>query len=53
MIEMSYRQILQNGVWTQNTGLVALLGLCPLLATSNSWSTVSAWGYDDPGIANV
>ncbi len=36
MIEMSYRQILQNGVWTQNTGLVALLGLCPLLATSNS-----------------
>ncbi len=36
MIEVSYRQILQNGVWTQNTGLVALLGLCPLLATSNS-----------------
>ena len=36
MIEISYRQILQNGVWTQNTGLVALLGLCPLLATSNS-----------------
>lgn len=36
MIETSYRQILQNGVWTQNTGLVALLGLCPLLATSNS-----------------
>ena len=36
MIESNYRQILQNGVWTQNTGLVALLGLCPLLATSNS-----------------
>lgn len=36
MIETSYQQILKNGVWTQNTGLVALLGLCPLLATSNS-----------------
>ncbi|MBL8250972.1 MAG: electron transport complex subunit E [Candidatus Competibacter sp.] len=31
-----YRQILKNGIWTQNTGFVALLGLCPLLATSNS-----------------
>ncbi|MBK8183650.1 MAG: electron transport complex subunit E [Candidatus Competibacteraceae bacterium] len=36
MSENHYRQILKNGVWTQNTGLVALLGLCPLLATSNS-----------------
>ena len=31
-----YGQILKNGLWTQNTGLVALLGLCPLLAVSNS-----------------
>ncbi|HRD64626.1 MAG TPA: electron transport complex subunit E [Candidatus Competibacter sp.] len=36
MSETGYRQILKNGVWTQNTGFVALLGLCPLLATSNS-----------------
>lgn len=36
MSEMSYRQILKNGVWTQNTGFVVLLGLCPLLAVSNS-----------------
>jgi len=36
MSESGYRQILENGVWTQNTGFVALLGLCPLLATSNS-----------------
>ncbi len=36
MSETGYRQILENGVWTQNTGFVALLGLCPLLATSNS-----------------
>ena len=33
---VNYRKILKDGVWTQNTGLVALLGLCPLLATSNS-----------------
>ncbi|MDQ5909655.1 MAG: Ion-translocating oxidoreductase complex subunit [Pseudomonadota bacterium] len=31
-----YLKILKDGVWTQNTGFVALLGLCPLLATSNS-----------------
>lgn len=36
MSETGYRQILKSGVWTQNTGFVALLGLCPLLATSNS-----------------
>lgn len=36
MSETGYRQIFKNGVWTQNTGFVALLGLCPLLATSNS-----------------
>lgn len=36
MSETGYRQILKSGVWTQNTGLVALLGLCPLLATSNT-----------------
>ncbi len=31
-----YLKILKEGVWTQNTGFVALLGLCPLLAVSNS-----------------
>ena len=31
-----YGEILRNGLWRQNTGLVALLGLCPLLAVSNS-----------------
>ena len=36
MSETRYQQILKNGIWTQNTGFVALLGLCPLLATSNS-----------------
>ncbi len=36
MSETSYGKILKDGVWTQNTGFVALLGLCPLLAVSNS-----------------
>lgn len=30
------KEILYNGLWKQNTGLVQLLGLCPLLAISNS-----------------
>ena len=31
-----YKEILHNGVWKQNTSVVQLLGLCPLLAVSNS-----------------
>lgn len=30
------KEILYNGLWKQNTGVVQLLGLCPLLAVSNS-----------------
>jgi electron transport complex protein RnfE len=33
---MTYRQIFHAGLWQQNTGLVVLLGLCPLLAVSNT-----------------
>jgi electron transport complex protein RnfE len=33
---MSYRQIFADGLWQQNTGLVVLLGLCPLLAVSST-----------------
>lgn len=33
---MSYRQIFIDGLWRQNTGLVALLGLCPLLAVTGT-----------------
>ena len=36
MNETSYGKILKDGMWTQNTGFVALLGLCPLLAVSSS-----------------
>lgn len=32
----TYRDILQQGLWRNNPGLVQLLGLCPLLAVSNS-----------------
>lgn len=31
-----YREIFWNGVWKQNTGLVQLLGLCPILAISTN-----------------
>jgi electron transport complex protein RnfE len=33
---MSLRQIFIDGFWRQNTGLVVLLGLCPLLAVSGT-----------------
>jgi electron transport complex protein RnfE len=36
MSEASYREIAHNGAWKQNTGLVQLLGLCPLLAISTT-----------------
>ena len=32
----SYRTVAWNGIWKQNTALIQLLGLCPLLAMSNS-----------------
>ena len=36
MNQPSYASIARNGLWTNNPGLVQLLGLCPLLATSNN-----------------
>ena len=36
MNQPGYKQIFADGLWHQNTGLVTLLGLCPLLAVSNS-----------------
>ena len=32
----AYKDIAWNGIWKQNTALIQLLGLCPLLAMSNS-----------------
>jgi len=43
-----YREIVRNGLWKQNAGIVQLLGLCPLLAMSNS--VVNAAGL---GLATV
>ena len=36
MSDTSYTQIMRNGLWTNNTAFVQLLGLCPLLAVSNT-----------------
>ncbi len=36
MISREFKDIFYNGVWKQNTGVVQLLGLCPLLAISSS-----------------
>lgn len=36
MSEIAYSKILKDGLWTNNTGFVQLLGLCPLLAISNT-----------------
>ncbi|PKO70977.1 MAG: electron transport complex subunit RsxE [Betaproteobacteria bacterium HGW-Betaproteobacteria-14] len=33
----AFREIAHNGVWKQNTGLVQLLGLCPILAVSTTF----------------
>jgi electron transport complex protein RnfE len=33
---VSYSKILKDGLWTSNQAFVALLGLCPLLAVSNT-----------------
>jgi electron transport complex protein RnfE len=36
LISQETRDIIVNGLWTQNPGIVQLLGLCPLLAISNN-----------------
>lgn len=39
-----YRDIMHNGLWKQNPGLIQLLGLCPLLAMSNSIVNATSLG---------
>ncbi|MGM0677681.1 electron transport complex subunit E [Ectothiorhodospira marina] len=36
MSDISYRQIIVDGLWHNNPGMVQLLGLCPLLAISGT-----------------
>ena len=45
---MTITEILKNGLWSKNPGLVQLLGLCPLLAVSDT--AVNALGL---GIATI
>jgi len=34
--QLSYRKICSDALWTNNAGLVQLLGLCPLLAVTGN-----------------
>jgi electron transport complex protein RnfE len=36
MADNSYRNLTSDGLWHNNQALVALLGLCPLLAVTNT-----------------
>jgi electron transport complex protein RnfE len=36
MSDANYKEIIWNGVWKNNAGIVTLLGLCPLLAVSTT-----------------
>jgi len=36
MTSQEFKDIFYNGVWKQNTGVVQLLGMCPILAVSSS-----------------
>ncbi len=48
MSDISYKEIWRDGLWRNNTGLVQLLGLCPLLAVSST--VVNALGL---GLATI
>jgi electron transport complex protein RnfE len=36
MVDSGYQKIVRDGLWSNNQALVALLGLCPLLAVTNT-----------------
>ena len=36
MTDQSYRSVINDGLWNNNAALVQILGLCPLLAVSNT-----------------
>lgn len=39
-----WKDIAWNGIWKQNTGLVQILGLCPILAISTSFVNAVSLG---------
>lgn len=44
MINSEHKTIIKNGLWDNNPALVQLLGLCPLLAVSNTFINGLALG---------
>jgi electron transport complex protein RnfE len=44
MSQPAYSDIIGNGLWKQNTGVVQLLGMCPLLAISTSVVNAASLG---------
>ncbi len=44
-MSLSYRKIFSHGLWKNNQALVALLGLCPLLAVSNTAVNALGLGF--------
>ena len=57
----SYRDIITNGLWKQNPGMIQLLGLCPLLAISNNvvnamglgLATALVMAFSNAGVSSV
>lgn len=57
----SYREIITNGLWKQNPGMIQLLGLCPLLAISNNvvnamglgLATALVMAFSNAGVSSV
>jgi len=49
----SYREIVIEGLWSRNPGLVQLLGLCPLLAVSRTLVTGLALGIASLGVVTA
>lgn len=45
MISKRYQNIIYDGLWRQNPALVQLLGLCPLLAVTNSVVNACGLGF--------
>ena len=45
MIIQEMKDILHNGLWKQNPGIVQLLGMCPLLAVSSSVVNGASLGF--------
>ena len=41
---MNLAKLVRDGLWTNNPGLVQLLGLCPLLAVSNNFVNALSLG---------